>query len=244
MDGNGQGRFRCLDGVVIERLITTTASRSHNIVFLPGQEHSQRADNNIVPPANDRQCLIDRMLQIAVDRNNLRETERVLSDGRCETPTLQSQQEALYEASKLGYAPLVECLLQGNRTTKLDVNAPTVKKLFSPLQAASASGHEPVVKMLLDAGADPNLVGGKYGTALQAAAFNGRINVIRLLLSREADVNQCGGQDSYPLQAAVGQGRRSTTALLLNNGASVLLLPEGLRIRAKSLAEEAGEGVH
>jgi ankyrin repeat protein len=221
--------------------MTTTASQSRKIVFLPGQEtwHSQTVDKNLVPLTNDRQRSIDKMLQIAVAGNDLPETERLLSDGRSETPTLRSQQEALYEASKLGYAPLVEYLLKEDRRTKLNVNAPTAKQQFSSLQAAAASGHELVVKMLLDAGADPNLVGGKYGTALQAAAFYGRNNLIGLLLSRKADVNQCGGQDSYPLQAAVGQGRRSTTALLLENGASVLLLPEGLRIRAKSLTEEA-----
>jgi len=166
------------------------------------------------------------MLEIPVTRNDLPETECLLSDGRSETPTLRSQRGALYEASKLGYTPLVEYLLKKDRRTKLDVNAPTTKQQFSSLQAAAVSGHELVVKMLLDASADPNLVGGRCGTTLQAAAFYGHNNVIRLLLSRKADVNQFGGQDSYPLQAAVGQGRRSTTALLLRTGKAIWYSPE------------------
>ena len=39
------------------------------------------------------------------------------------------------------------------------------------LQAASVSGHEKVVQMLLDQGADVNAQGGEYGNALQAASF-------------------------------------------------------------------------
>ncbi|KAL2010787.1 hypothetical protein VTN00DRAFT_3505 [Thermoascus crustaceus] len=41
------------------------------------------------------------------------------------------------------------------------------------LQAATAGGHEKIVQILLDKGADVNAEGGDYGTALQEAAYKG-----------------------------------------------------------------------
>jgi hypothetical protein len=40
-------------------------------------------------------------------------------------------------------------------------------------QAASLEGHEVVVRLLVDKGADVNAQGGEYGHALQAAALAG-----------------------------------------------------------------------
>jgi ankyrin repeat protein len=39
------------------------------------------------------------------------------------------------------------------------------------LQAASLQGHEAIVKLLLEKGADVNAQGGHYGNALQAASI-------------------------------------------------------------------------
>jgi hypothetical protein len=41
------------------------------------------------------------------------------------------------------------------------------------LQAASVKGHDKIVRMLIDAGADVNAQSGDYGNALQAASVNG-----------------------------------------------------------------------
>jgi len=41
------------------------------------------------------------------------------------------------------------------------------------MQAVSVDGHEKVVQMLLDARADVNAQGGRYGNALQAASVDG-----------------------------------------------------------------------
>jgi ankyrin repeat protein len=55
--------------------------------------------------------------------------------------------------------------------------------------SASAEGHEKVVQMLLDAGADVNAQGGHYGNALQAASWGGHEEVVQMLLAAGADVN-------------------------------------------------------
>ena len=73
------------------------------------------------------------------------------------------------------------------------------------LVAASSEGRLKDVKLLLDAGANPNLSGGDdLGTALVAAAGHGHLEIMELLLEHWADPNIPGGFHEYPLLAAVG----------------------------------------
>ena len=61
------------------------------------------------------------------------------------------------------------------------------------LQAASYRGHDKVVQILLDKGADINAQGEYYGNALQAASIGGHDKVMKMLLDKGADVNAQGG---------------------------------------------------
>jgi ankyrin repeat protein len=81
------------------------------------------------------------------------------------------------------------------------------------LQAASARGHEQVVKLLLDKGADLNAQGGEYGNALQAAAARGHEQVVKLLLDKGADPNAQGGEYGNALQAASARGHEQVVKL-------------------------------
>ena len=57
------------------------------------------------------------------------------------------------------------------------------------LYAASARGHEQIVKLLLDKDADVNAQGGHYGNALQTASEGGHEQVVKLLLDKGAHPN-------------------------------------------------------
>ncbi|KAH0556261.1 hypothetical protein GP486_005815, partial [Trichoglossum hirsutum] len=91
----------------------------------------------------------------------------------------------------------------------------------TPLMLAAEYGHNIVVKLLLDKGADINTQGDFYGSALGAASFGGHELIVKLLLNKGADVNAQGGQWGSALQAASAKGHEQIVGLLLDKGADV-----------------------
>ncbi|KAL8636365.1 MAG: hypothetical protein Q9228_006229, partial [Teloschistes exilis] len=89
------------------------------------------------------------------------------------------------------------------------------------LQLASLRGHEFIVQMLLEKGADVHAQGGEYGNALQAASWQGHDQVVQMLLDKGADVNAQGEEYSNALQAASLQGHTQVVQTLLDKGAEV-----------------------
>jgi ankyrin repeat protein len=91
--------------------------------------------------------------------------------------------------------------------------------------AASFGGHEKVVRILLDKGADVNAPGGRYGdgrygNALQAASKGGHEKVVRMLLDKNADVNAQGGYFGNALRAASLGGQEKVVRMLRDKIAS------------------------
>ncbi|OAG06012.1 ankyrin [Paraphaeosphaeria sporulosa] len=74
------------------------------------------------------------------------------------------------------------------------------------LQAASSRGHEAIVKLLLDKGAE-------------AASCRGHEAIVKLLLDKGAEVNAQGGRYGNALQAASSRGHEQVVEMLLNAGA-------------------------
>lgn len=91
----------------------------------------------------------------------------------------------------------------------------------SPLYYAAELGLCGIVRALLDAGADVNVVGGMYGTALSGATFEGHYDVVCTLLEHGADVNLRGGLFDTALQTASSNRRADIFDLLLNHGADI-----------------------
>ncbi|KAI0454305.1 hypothetical protein F5B21DRAFT_504410 [Xylaria acuta] len=70
------------------------------------------------------------------------------------------------------------------------------------LQAASLGGHEKIVQLLLEKGAEVNAQGGCYDSALQAASLGGHEKTVQLLLEEGANVNTEGVHFENALQSA------------------------------------------
>ncbi len=78
-----------------------------------------------------------------------------------------------------------------------------------------------VMRVLLDAGADPNIVGGEYGTALQAACASGREDMVMWLLDKGAKLDLYGGYFGDPLRAACYHGFTSIAKAMIAAGSDV-----------------------
>lgn len=97
------------------------------------------------------------------------------------------------------------------------------------LFVASHTGHERVVRALLERGAEINVPG--FGTldhkgaelanSLHAASYQGHTHIVQLLLDKSANVNSQDGHYSTALQAACVRGAKKAAMLLPDKGADI-----------------------
>lgn len=142
----------------------------------------------------------------------------------------------LYEAAALGDAARLTSILSGG-------TRPTghAGDGFTALQLAAYFARPEAVRLLIEAGADPNAVAENPMRIrpLHAAVAAGDAEVVRLLLEAGAnpDVQQRGGWT--PLHSAVMHGRGDLVELLLGAGADRSIRADDGR-RPADLAREKG----
>ena len=87
----------------------------------------------------------------------------------------------LYTASRYGRVEIVEILLSPDLQSRLSTDVPENVRGWTPLIVACAEGHLSIVKLLLEAGADP-LKCDRFGwSAKEHAAYRGHLSVAALL---------------------------------------------------------------
>jgi ankyrin repeat protein len=95
----------------------------------------------------------------------------------------------------------------------------------APLVMAAYLGHDEILRLLLEAGADVTAVDpGMKATALHAAAYAGRTEAARLLIAHGIDIDKQGPVNGYTaLHDAIWQNNVDTARVILEGGPNLEL---------------------
>ena len=134
---------------------------------------------------------------------------------------IQDDEKNLMNASLKGKADEVIRLLS---TGLVNVNClvewyPGSTSHSTPLYEAAENGQLRVVKILLEAGADPSKVNEWGRSPLHPSARSGHTNVVQELLDRGAEFDGATKDGLTPLHEAVMGNRKDIVKLLLDKGA-------------------------
>ncbi|KAL4811049.1 ankyrin repeat-containing domain protein [Aspergillus unguis] len=145
----------------------------------------------------------------------------------------------LHHAAIAGLEGAASLFLSDKYKSRHDVNRTSIC-WYTPLILAAENGHEGVVALLLDHGADINLSDLNNRTALSWAAECGFEECVRVLLERGADVHIPDVQSKNALLRAAENGHVEVVRLLLQHGADL----KSTDIRMKRALAWAAEGGH
>ncbi|KAL3459526.1 ankyrin repeat-containing domain protein [Aspergillus heterothallicus] len=126
----------------------------------------------------------------------------------------------LIEAACNGHDAVVKLLVSQNEI-KLDTQ--DAKFTRSALGWAVLNEHEPIVKLLLSAGANPDVADYRRQTPLSVAAEFGLEDLVSLLLEHRAQVDSTDYYGQTPLSFAAKNGHTSVVSRLLDAGADPTL---------------------
>lgn len=79
-------------------------------------------------------------------------------------------------------------------------------RLQTPMDLAASNGHENVVKVLIEAGAEVNPVEKQRSTPLHLATREGHLGLVKFLLQNRADASKCDNSGLNSLDLAIDGG--------------------------------------
>lgn len=176
-----------------------------------------------VPPPSDKRTLYFTVASSffdAIDRNDIGEVRFLFFPEILATPKNIFEHEGVVQRNPFEYAILTNRL----EIVKFLISKVTSNIVFknpprqTPLIFAIVNGKDEIVKMLLDANANVNLVSGENRAPLAAAAVMGNLNALNLLLQKGASLIH---HDNYAtaLMYAAERGHLPIVQRLLEAGA-------------------------
>lgn len=103
----------------------------------------------------------------------------------------------------------------------------TRAELSEELFTAAHLGYIPIVKNLVEQGADVNYMSGDRTSPMHAAASRGYLDVVQYLRSRGANLNPRTIENWIPLHHAVRFGHQNVVHYLLASGAPLYMRTRG-----------------
>jgi ankyrin repeat protein len=125
----------------------------------------------------------------------------------------------LFEAASIGEVGIVRQYLEIHPEALNSFSADG----FTPLGLASFFGHLPIVSLLLDLGADPNIASNNtFNVApIHSACAISNVEIAEFLIRHGADVNAKQQQGVTSLHSAAHNGQTRLAKLLIDHGAGV-----------------------
>jgi len=102
-----------------------------------------------------------------------------------------------------------------------DINAVSSKWNKTPLHQASYNGYTEIVRILLEKGADVNVMDSAGNNSLILASYSGNEQIVEMLTRNGANVNQKDADERTPLIIAAKQGYKSIVSMLIAKGADI-----------------------
>ena len=147
------------------------------------------------------------------------------------TESFKKRSKALYQDEMV--VDLFKATVAGNikevtRLLAIGININVIKDHSTPLMmAVSTRSHIDVVKLLLNAGADPNTSDELGRTPLHEAAINGFTEAIKMLLDKGADPNKVNIFDNTALSYAASRPITTRESYEVTNDVIKLLIDGG-----------------
>ena len=139
----------------------------------------------------------------------------------------------LHNACYRGRVEIVKLLLDNND----DIESVTERGQVTPLGWAAWSPSREVMKLLIDRGANLNVLTGMHMTALEHVVFRNNMEAVKLLVEKGADVNQKDKGGETALDRAIGDFHRPIAEYLAGHGATLTVFTAAALGRMKELNE-------
>jgi cytohesin len=146
------------------------------------------------------------------DVNALRELLRASSAAVVCAADNPDEFTSLHVAAASGHVAVVEFLLSDE--VKADATTPRGNN-FTPLHSAAMQGHTEICRLLIEAGADPNVQTDPQGYApLHSASFGGHVQTVRYLIEQNADTTLRNYRGETPIETAIRQQQADVIATI------------------------------
>ena len=200
--------FEILTAAVADTLANLETKR-------PGHHRIERLNRKLMDAVNS----LSELHQYAHRNDVEKAVELVLNDGLdINTPALCNRTPLLW-ASLSSSGEFIETLIE----LGANVNAQRTDDKVTPLILSAGWNNFMAVYLLLDHGADANIVEADGCTPLHLAVIEGNQNLAKLFLEKDALVNSQNADGDSPLHTAVSNGFFYITKLLIKKGSNVNL---------------------
>ena len=166
-------------------------------------------------------------LEVNSEWKELLTSERYITKGKTVfKEEITKDEEKLWNAAEYDNADEARRKLA---TVMVDVNCRSRFINWTPLHKAAERGHKEVVQLLIESGADQNVVDKRGRTSLHWAVSKGHKEVVQLLIENGADLNVADEEGTTPLHCAARSCNKEMVKLLIERGTDLNVADEGGR---------------